>query len=89
MTHDIEDDALVQALADCNELKRINADLLAACKALLQAMVDYEMMVNDEYTSPPHRHRKMMEVARAAIAKAEGRLDKSHERYGRIEELEG
>jgi hypothetical protein len=42
-------------------------ELLEGCKALLAAMIDYEMDVNDE---KPYKHIKMMKQARAAIAKA-------------------
>ena len=45
-------------------------DLLAACQELTQAMVDYQMEVDDEFTHPPYKHTKMMERARAALALA-------------------
>ena len=47
-------------------------DLLVVCQELTQAMVDYQMEVDDEFTHPPYKHTKMMERARAAIAKAQG-----------------
>ncbi len=42
-------------------------ELLEACQELVQAMVDYQMDVED---LPPFRHRKMMRKAKAAIALA-------------------
>jgi hypothetical protein len=45
-------------------------DLLAACKALVEAMHRYEMDVDGD---PTHAHRDMMNLANAAIAKAEAK----------------
>lgn len=42
--------------------------LLVSCKKLVQAMVDYQMEVED---TPPFKHRKMMREARANIYDAE------------------
>ena len=45
-------------------------ELLQACKALFDALVRYGDDVDEE---APSHHSKMMEYARAAIAKAEGK----------------
>jgi hypothetical protein len=49
------------------ELTAQRDDLLAALEKMVQAMIDYEMIVDGESTA---KHRIMMAEARAAIAKA-------------------
>lgn len=46
-------------------------DLLRSAEEMLEAMVRYQMDVDDE---PPMRHREMMSRTRAAIAKARGEV---------------
>ena len=66
--------ANARLIAAAPETKQQRDDLLAACKKLYQAMIDYEIDVNDIDTNPPYEHRAMMEEAKQAIAKAENIL---------------
>jgi len=49
-------------------VKADKPDLINVCQELVQAMVDYQMDVED---LPPYKHRKMMARARDAIARGD------------------
>ena len=66
-------EANAQLIVAAPETKQQRDNLLAACKKLYQAMIDYEIDVNDIDTNPPYEHRAMMEEAKQAIAEAENK----------------